>query len=85
MGKDEKFLARILRGLSDADIPFAELVTLLLRMGFTERIRGSHHMFVKTGIREMLNLQQEGHLAKPYQVRQVRKIILEYRLEVDKL
>lgn len=83
MGKYEKLLARIIRGLSDANIPFDDLVALLLRMGFTRRIRGSHHIFEKKGVWEMPNLQKEGHLAKPYQVRQVRKIIVEYHLEVD--
>lgn len=83
MGKQEKLLARILRGVSDANIPFDDLVALLLRLNFIQRVRGSHHIFVKEGIREMLNLQQEGHLAKPYQVRQIRKIIVEYHLEVD--
>lgn len=37
-----------------------------------ERIRGSHHMFRKTGVEEKTNLQREGSKAKAYQVRQVR-------------
>jgi hypothetical protein len=40
-------------------------------------------VFVKPGIRELINLQREGNLAKPYQVRQVRIIISSYGLGVE--
>ena len=83
-GKDpvrrDKTLDRILRGTSDANVPFAELRRLLHRLGFDERIRGSHHIFTKENIEEILNLQPKGTRAKPYQVKQVRNIILKYRL-----
>ena len=52
---------------------------LLRSLGFRERIRGDHHIFVKEGIEEILNLQPKGGKAKPYQVKQVRKIILRYK------
>jgi len=48
--------------------------------GFTERIRGDHHIFTKIGIEEILNLQPLGSKAKAYQVKQVRELILKYRL-----
>jgi hypothetical protein len=44
-------------------------------------MRGSHHIFRKHGVKELVNLQQEGSKAKVYQVRQVRRVILRYRLE----
>jgi predicted RNA binding protein YcfA (HicA-like mRNA interferase family) len=75
-----KLLFKILRGLSDADIRFEELRNLLLRLGFAERVRGSHHVFRKQGIEEKINLQQDGDKAKPYQVKQVRKILVRYKL-----
>ena len=50
-------------------------------LGFQERIRGSHHIFRKQGVRELINLQKEGNKAKVYQVRQVRRIILRYGLQ----
>jgi len=75
-----KILARVLRGTSDANIPFNGLRQLLLSLGFQERIRASHHIFSKDGVEEILNLQPKGHEAKPYQVKQVRKVILKYRL-----
>jgi len=51
---------------------------LLKKLGFEERIRGSHHIFRKEGIVEKINLQRDGSKAKVYQVRQVRNIILKY-------
>lgn len=80
MGRDEKLLMRILNGMSDANIGFDELQTLLKSLGFEERTRGSHHTFRREGIMELLNLQRDGNKAKPYQVKQVRTLILRYRL-----
>lgn len=71
---------KILRGTSDTNIPFVELCHLLRRLGFDERIRGSHHVFTKAGVEEILNLQPKGAKAKPYQVKQVRHVILKYKL-----
>jgi hypothetical protein len=73
-------LQRILHGQSDANIRFDELRRLLADLGFEERIRGSHHIFVKAGVEQLINLQREGSTAKPYQVRQVRSVILRYKL-----
>jgi hypothetical protein len=75
-----KTLEQVLSGRSDANIRFDELRGLLLALGFTERSRGSHHMFGKSGIEEQVNLQRDGAKAKPYQVKQVRIIILRYDL-----
>lgn len=80
MGRDEKLLMRILNGMSDANIGFDELRTLLKSLGFEERTRGSHHAFRREGVIELLNLQRDGNKAKPYQVKQVRTLILRYRL-----
>ena len=66
--------------MSDANIGFADLVNLLKHFGFDIRIKGSHHIFRKDGILEKFNLQREGNKAKPYQVRQVRNIIVKYKL-----
>ncbi len=75
-----KLLDRILLGASDADISFEEMRHLLLRLGFRERIRGSHHIFAKEGVEEILNLQSKAGRAKAYQVRQVRGVFLKYKL-----
>ena len=80
MGVHDKFLERILRGSSDANIAFEELCQLLRHLGFDERTQESHHLFRKSGITELINLQREGSKAKVYQVRQVRAVLLRYRL-----
>ena len=80
MTKHEKTLTRILRGTSDANISFDELCGLLRQMSFDERVRGSHHIFSRDGIEEILNLQPKGSNAKAYQVKQVRNVILKYKL-----
>jgi len=81
--KHTRLLFRILRGASDANIPFAGLCELLHHLGFEERVRGSHHIFTKDGVEEILNLQPKGAKAKPYQVKQVRNVILKHRLGGD--
>lgn len=80
MGGRDKLLEDVLRGTSDANIQFAGLCQLLSSLGFRERIRGDHHIFVKGGVEEILNLQPKGGKAKPYQVKQVRKVIQRYKL-----
>ena len=76
----DKLLDRVLSGQSDASIDFDQLCRLLGQLGFLERTRGSHHIFTKTGMLERINLQKDGRHAKPYQVAQVRGIIVKYEL-----
>ena len=67
MSKASKTLADILTGRSDANIPFTDLCHLLERAGFTRRQSGgSHTIFHKTGVEEILNLQPLGSKAKAY-------------------
>ena len=80
MRRRSRLMQRILGGRSDASVRFNDLCALLRRLGFDERMRGSHHVFRKPGV-ERINLQRLGSDAKPYQVRQVRRVILQYQLE----
>ncbi|MDP1779349.1 MAG: type II toxin-antitoxin system HicA family toxin [Anaerolineales bacterium] len=80
MSKLEKIRDKILRGTSDANINFEDLRHLLSEIGFHERIRGSHHIFTKDDMLEIVNLQPKGSKAKPYQVKQIRNLILKYKL-----
>lgn len=80
MSKIAKTLDRILRGNSDANIRFEDLRALLAYLGFTERIRGSHHIFTRDEVAEILNLQPRGDKAKAYQVKQVRNLITAHGL-----
>ena len=81
MGRYDKILSKILSGLSDKDISFLELCNLLKHLGFKERVSGSHHIFFKDGIREIINLQPKNSNAKAYQVKQIRNIIVQYKIK----
>ena len=83
VSRNDRLLVTILYGASDANIAFAQLRRLLISMGFDERVRGSHHIFTKEGVAEILNLQPRGSQAKPYQIKQVRNVILKYNLVGD--
>ena len=80
MGKYSKLIRDILAGTSDANIEFLALCKLLIRLGFEERMKGSHHIFIMDGVEEILNLQPKGKQAKPYQVKQVRGLLVKYRI-----
>ncbi len=84
MSKKEKFLEKVLRGKSDTDLAFNDLCQLLRQLGFTERIKGGHHIFSKDGVEEILNLQSKEAKAKPYQVKQVRNVINKYKLGMNR-
>lgn len=73
-------LEKILHGTSDPNIRFTEVCQLLKKLGFEERVRGSHHIFVKEGVEEILNIQSKSGKAKPYQVKQIRNVIIKYKL-----
>ncbi len=76
----DKIIERLLRAQSDANHRFDDLCLLLQAKGFRMRVSGSHHVFTKPGVMERINLQREGSKAKPYQVKQVRKILAQYKL-----
>ncbi|MCC5615499.1 type II toxin-antitoxin system HicA family toxin [Nostoc sp. CHAB 5836] len=80
MSQQDKLLEKILSGTSDTDIPFAQLWQLLYRLGFDERIRGDHRIFIKADVEEILNLQHKRGKAKSYQIKQIRAVILKYKL-----
>ena len=76
----KRVLLQVLRGTADANIRFDDLRSLLTALGFVERVKGGHHIFVSPDIAEILNIQPRGSLAKPYQVKQVRAVIVRYKL-----
>jgi len=81
---DKGILEKVLTGLSDKNIRFSELRNLVLSLGFDERIKGDHHIFTKAGVPEILNLQPlRNGMAKAYQVKQIRSIILKYKLRKE--
>jgi predicted RNA binding protein YcfA (HicA-like mRNA interferase family) len=80
----EKTLGRLLSGWADPSVRFDDLCQLLESLGFEKRVRGSHHLFRKSGVEEKLNLQRAGTNAKPYQVKQVRSAIVKAKLGLKK-
>ena len=78
MGRRAKLLRRVLSARSDASTRFRDLRRLLFQLGFEERIRGGHHIFSHAEVDKLLNLQRERGDAKPYQVRQVRELLVRY-------
>ncbi|MBN1904028.1 MAG: type II toxin-antitoxin system HicA family toxin [Deltaproteobacteria bacterium] len=82
MGKYEKLYEHILMRRSDANVPFDSLCFLLKKLGFDERIKGDHHIFTRDDVEEILNMQPMGDKGKPYQVKQVRDIILKYQIHI---
>lgn len=81
MSKVEKTILKILSGASDKNINFDEIVMVLNHFNFELRIKGSHHIFYRNDVENIINIQPANNgKAKPYQVKQVRDIILKYRL-----
>jgi hypothetical protein len=83
MAQIDKLIAKLMLGASDANFSFSDISEILQILGFEVRIKGSHHIFSKEGVEEILNLQpQKGDRskAKPYQVKQVRAVVLKYKL-----
>ena len=82
MGKLAKLFEHILMRRLDANVPFETLCNLLKRLGFDEQIKGDHHIFTKDDVEEILNLQPKDGKGKPYQVKQVRDVILRYHIRI---
>lgn len=78
----EKLMQSIMSGTQDRNIKFADLQKILDALGFQCRIKGDHFIYWKNSVDEIINIQPDGNQAKPYQVKQVRGIILKYGLEV---
>lgn len=85
MNKFQKLLTNILSGKADRNIDFKDLIYIFEYLNFKSRIKGSHHLFFREGISEIINLQPDkNNKSKPYQVKQVRNIIIKYKLgEID--
>jgi predicted RNA binding protein YcfA (HicA-like mRNA interferase family) len=84
MSRAEKLAAKILSGKSDKNFAFDHLCYLLERAGFRARSgKGSHRIYYKEGVVEIVNIQPRNGKAKPYQVKQVRELFLKYNIDVE--
>jgi len=77
MSNFAQLIERLREPNRDTGWDFSDLCSLLQRLGFEMRITGSHHFFRRPGIAGIINLQPQGGQAKPYQVRQVRRVLRE--------
>lgn len=80
MSQYEKLLLKILCGNQDSNITFSELQKILDIFGFTCRIKGDHFIYTKDNVEEIINIQPKGNKAKAYQVKQIRNLIIKYKL-----
>lgn len=79
--KKRKLLEKILAG--SKNIKFNDMITLVEAFGFRlSRISSSHHIFVHPQVRELVNLQNVGGKAKPYQIRQFLQLVERYNLQL---
>jgi predicted RNA binding protein YcfA (HicA-like mRNA interferase family) len=84
MSKAEKLAAKILSGRSDRNFSFADLCYILERAGFESRPgNGSHRIYYKQGVVEIVNIQPRTGKGKPYQVKQVRELLLKYKIALE--
>ena len=81
MAQWQKFLDRLLSGKSDNNLNFDDVRNLLKRLGFTERIRGSHHVYERTDLPELVDIQtlKDGK-AKAYQIAQIRDLFRKHNI-----
>jgi predicted RNA binding protein YcfA (HicA-like mRNA interferase family) len=80
--RNRKLLEKALR--NPQGLRFDEAKKLAKAFGFRlDRIKGSHHIFNRPGIQEFLNLQDCGGKAKPYQVKQLLKLVELHNLPLE--
>ena len=77
-----KLLKKIISG--SKNIRFADMVKLVRDFGFQlSRTEGSHHIFFRPDIPELVNLQNVKGQAKPYQMRQFLKLVEKHNLKLE--
>ena len=77
--------SKLLRKLKQSrnNVSFDDFESCILSMGFTKKgVSGSHHTFVKDGVKELINIQCVNGKAKPYQIAQFLRILKHY--DIDK-
>jgi predicted RNA binding protein YcfA (HicA-like mRNA interferase family) len=81
--RPRELLARVSRG-DVQNVAFADFCRLIEQVGFSRvRTGGSHRIYQHPAIPELVNLQEMGGEAKPYQIRQVLRLIERYNLQLE--
>lgn len=80
---NRRLLERLARG-DVRNVRFVDLCRLVEALGFQpRRITGSHHIYAHPGVPDLINLQDVRGQAKPYQVRQLVRLVELYDLELE--
>jgi predicted RNA binding protein YcfA (HicA-like mRNA interferase family) len=80
--KPRKILEKILAG--SKNVSFTDMRRLVEAFGFRlSRVAGSHHIFIRSDVPNLVNLQEVRGEAKPYQIRQFLKLVEEYNLRLE--
>jgi predicted RNA binding protein YcfA (HicA-like mRNA interferase family) len=78
----QKLLLKLISG--SKNIRFTEAIAVAEGFGFRlDRVSGSHHILVHPGVPELINLQNVKGKAKPYQVKQLLKVVEKYNLSLE--
>lgn len=78
----KKLLAKILGGTKN--VKFSEVELLLKGFGFElARVNGSHHIYNRDDIAEIINIQNKKGQVSPYQIKQFLALIEKYNLTLD--
>jgi predicted RNA binding protein YcfA (HicA-like mRNA interferase family) len=77
-----KLLQKLLSG--SKNVRFSEAMACAEAFGFRlTRISGSHHIFMRPKVPELINLQNVKGKAKPYQIKQLLQIVERYNLQME--
>ena len=64
------------------NIKYSDFCSMLKYFGFVcKRQRGSHRLYSRLGVKELINIQNVNGEIKPYQIKQFLNIIKKYNLE----
>jgi predicted RNA binding protein YcfA (HicA-like mRNA interferase family) len=78
----KKFLRKIIN--NKQNVSFNDFIKLMESFGFKlDRIHGSHHIFIHSGVKELINIQDVNSQVKPYQINQFLKLVELYNLTLE--
>jgi predicted RNA binding protein YcfA (HicA-like mRNA interferase family) len=82
MTRKQKLIQKLLSG--SKNIRFSEAQTAIEAFGFRfARVSGSHYIYTHPDLPELINLQNVGGKAKPYQIKQFLEIVERYNLQLE--
>ena len=80
--KKQKLISKL--SASAQNVRFSEMQTALKLFGFAlHRVSGSHHIYIRPGVSEHINIQNAHGKVKPCQIKQFLSIVERYDLEME--